>query len=116
MSLKMKLKKNKPQAFKYQSVNEVPELTALAESKGLKLVQSFDCSSKKKSYILIPGAGEPGLLYTDDVKQLSKYLEGYNATIKLEGIGKATAEESEDTESSQEEGETTEEDDADFEE
>ena len=111
----MKLKKNKPQTFKYQSVNEVPELTALAESKGLKLVQAFDCSSKKKSYILLPGAGEPGLLYTDDVKQLAKNLEVY-ATIKLEGIGKTTAEESEDAESSQEEGETVETDDADFEE
>jgi hypothetical protein len=111
----MKLKKNKPQTFKYQSVNEVPELTTLAESKGLKLVQAFDCSSKKKSYILIPGAGEPGLLYTDDVKQLAKYLEDY-ATTKLGSVGKATAEESENTESSQEEGETTEEDDADFEE
>jgi hypothetical protein len=109
--------KTKTEKLKYQSVNEIPELTTLAEAKGLKLVQSFDCSSKKKSYILIPGAGEPGLLYTDDIKQLTKYLESYkSANTKLESEWQTSAEESEDTESSSEEGETTEEDDANFEE
>lgn len=110
------MKKKKPEKFKYQSVNEIPEITALAESKGLKLVQTFDCSSKKKSYILIPGAGEPGLLYTDDIKQLSKYLEDYNAGVKLEGEWQTPAEESADSENSPEESEATEEDDAEFEE
>lgn len=111
------MKKNKPEKFKYQSVNEIPELTTLAESKGLKLIQSFDCSSKKKSYILIPGAGEPGLLYTDDIKQLTEYLEGYkSAGIKLESKWPTTAEESENAESSSEEEEAVEEDDTGFEE
>lgn len=111
------MKKKKPEKFKYQSVNEIPEITALAESKDLKLVQTFDCSSKKKSYILIPGAGEPGLLYTDDIKQLTKYLESYkNENVKLASFGEASEEESEDTESSSEESETTEEDDAEVEE
>jgi len=109
--------KIKAEKLKYQSVNEIPELTTLAESKGLKLVQSFDCSSKKKSYILIPGAGEPGLLYTDDVKQLTQYLESYkNESIKLASIRQASEEESENAESTSEEGETVEDDDANFEE
>lgn len=109
--------KTKPEKFKFQSVNEIPEITALAESKGLKLVQAFDCSSKKKSYILIPGAGEPGLLYTDDIKQLASYLENYkNEGIKLASVGQTSAEESENAESSSKEGETTEEDDAELEE
>lgn len=108
--------KTKAEKLKYQSVNEIPELTTLAESKGLKLIQSFDCSSKKKSYILIPGAGEPGLLYTDDVKQLTEYLESYkNARVKLEGEWQTSEEESENTESTPEEGEAVEEDDANFE-
>lgn len=109
--------KTKAEKLKYQSVNEIPELTTLAESKGLKLVQSFDCSSKKKSYILIPGAGEPGLLYTDDVKHLTQYLESYkNESIKLASIRQASKEESENAESTPEEGEAVEENDANFEE
>lgn len=109
--------KTKAEKLKYQSVNEIPELTTLAESKGLKLVQSFDCSSKNKSYILIPGAGEPGLLYTDDVKRLTQYLESYkNESIKLASIRQASEEESENAESTPKEGEAVEEDDANFEE
>lgn len=104
--------KVKAEKLKYQSVNEIDELTALASAKGLKLVQSFDCGSKKKSYILIPGAGEPGLLYTDDIKQLTEYLENFkNENVKLASIGQAPEEESEDTESSQEESEAIEKDD-----
>lgn len=100
----------------YQSVNEIPEITALAESKGLKLVQAFDCNSKKKSYILIPGAGEPGLLYTDDIKQLTKYLESYkNENVKLASFGETSTEESEDAKSTPKESEAIEEDDAKFE-
>jgi len=63
----------------YRSTNENAQITAKAESLGLSLCQAHHCHDKTKSYIISAKVGEPGLLYTNDLKQVEDFLRSYES-------------------------------------
>ena len=99
----------------YQSTNENAQITAKANSLGLNLCQAHHCHDKSKSFIISAKVGEPGLLYTNDLKQVEDFLRSYESQ-QLASQRKTPSKEPEDPEGGSKKEEDVSEDDVDIEE